>query len=155
MFLKINGKTAYLWRAVDQHGTVLDILVQSRRNKAAAKKFLRKVPKGCMYVPRVLITDKLGSYEAAHKDVMLSVEHRKHKRLNNRAENSHQPTRQRERTMRRLKSPGQAQRYLSAFEPIREHCCPRRHRLRAAEYRRERAHRFQVWNEIRSLRLAA
>src|SRR3712207_5737332 len=65
VFLKINGKTSYLWRAVDQDGNVLDILVQSRRNKAAAKKFFRKLLKGCTYVPRVLITDKLGSYEAA------------------------------------------------------------------------------------------
>ena len=97
VFLKINGKTSYLWRAVDQDGNVLDILVQSRRNKGAAKKFFRKLLKGCTYVPRVLITDKLGSYEAAKKEVMPSVEHRRHKRLNNRAENSHQPTRQRER----------------------------------------------------------
>src|SRR5918998_2326641 len=95
VFLKINGKTSYLWRAVDQHGNVLDILVQSRRNKVAAKKFFRKLLKGCEYVPRVLITDKLGSYEAAKKEVLPSVEHRRHKRLNNRAENSHQPTRQR------------------------------------------------------------
>ncbi|MDP9313207.1 MAG: IS6 family transposase, partial [Chloroflexota bacterium] len=74
VFLKINGKTHYLWRAVDQDGNVLDILVQSRRNKGAAKKFFRKLLKGCQYVPRVLITDKLGSYEAAKKDVMPSVE---------------------------------------------------------------------------------
>ncbi len=115
VFLKINGKTQYLWRAVDQHGNVLDILIQSRRNKAAATKFFRRLLKGCKYVPRVLITDKLGSYEAAHKEVMPRVEHRRHKRLNNRAENSHQPTRQREQTMRRFKSPGHAQRFLSAF----------------------------------------
>src|SRR5919202_3292794 len=136
VFLTIQGKTAYLWRAVDQDGNVLDILVQSRRNKAAAKKFFRKLLKGCQYVPRVLITDKLASYEAAHKEVMPSVEHRQHKGLNNRAENSHQPTRQRERTMRRFKSPGHAQRFLSACGPIRAHFCPRRHRLRAEEYRR-------------------
>ncbi|HSH80237.1 MAG TPA: IS6 family transposase [Herpetosiphonaceae bacterium] len=155
VFLKINGKTQYLWRAVDQHGNVLDILVQSRRNKGAAKKFFRKLLKGCTYVPRVMITDKLGSYEAAKKEVMPGVDHRRHRRLNNRAENSHQPTRQRERTMRRFKSPGHAQRFLSAFGPIREHFCPRRHRLKAAEYRRERGHRFQVWNEIVSLQVAA
>jgi putative transposase len=134
---------------------VLDILVQSRRNKAAAKKFFRKLLKGCQYVPRVLITDKLGSYEAAKQEVMPSVEHRKHKRLNNRAENSHQPTRQRERTMRRFKSPGHAQRFLSACGPIREHFCPRRHRLKAEEYRRERTRRFQVWSEVTSLPMAA
>ncbi len=155
VFLKINGKTHYLWRAVDQDGTILDILVQSRRNKAAAKKFFRKLLKGCQYVPRVMITDKLGSYEAAKKEVMPSVEHRRHRRLNNRCENSHQPTRQRERTMRRFKSPGHAQRFLSAFGPIREHFCPRRHRLRADEYRRERARRFQVWNEVSGLQKAA
>ena len=155
VFLKINGKTSYLWRAVDQDGNVLDILVQSRRNKAAAKKFFRKLLKGCTYVPRVLITDKLGSYEAAKKELMPGVEHRRHRRLNNRAENSHQPTRQRERTMRCFKSPGHAQRFLSAFGPIREHFCPRRHRLRAEEYRRERARRFQVWNEVSSLQVAA
>ena len=155
VFLKINGKTHYLWRAVDQDGNVLDILVQSRRNKAAAKKFFRKLLKGCEYVPRVLITDKLGSYESAKQEVMPSVEHRRHRRLNNRAENSHQPTRQRERTMRRFKSPGHAQRFLSTFGPIREHFCPRRHRLRAAEYRRERTRRFQIWTELISLQTAA
>jgi putative transposase len=155
VFLKINGKTQYLWRAVDQDGNVLDILVQRRRNKAAAKQFFRKLLKWCHYVPRVLITDKLGSYEAAHKDVMPGVEQRKHKRLNNRAENSHQPTRQRERTMRRFKSPGHAQRFLSAFGPIREHFCPRRHRLRAEDYRRERARRMEVWNAVTSLQMAA
>ncbi len=126
VFITINGVTHYLWRAVDQAGNVLDILMQRRRNKAAAKKFFRKLLKGCEYVPRVLITDKLGSYEAAKKEVMPSVEHRRHKRLNNRAENSHQPTRQRERTMRRFKSPGHAQRFLASFGPIREHFCPRR-----------------------------
>ncbi len=115
VFLKINGKTHYLWRAVDQDGNVLDILVQSQRNKTAAKKFFRKLLKGCQYIPRVLITDKLGSYGAAKQEVIPSVEHRRHRRLNNRAENSHQPTRQRERTMRRFKSAGHAQRFLSAF----------------------------------------
>ncbi len=94
VLLKINGKTSYLWRAVDQQGNVLDILVQSRRNKAAAKKFFRKLLKGYEYVPPVMITDKLGSYEAVKKEVVPSVEHRQHRRLNNRAENSHQPTRQ-------------------------------------------------------------
>ncbi len=155
VFLKINGKTQYLWRAVDQEGNVLDILVQSRRNKAAAKKFFRKLRKGCTYAPRVLITDKLGSYEAAKQEVMPSVAHRRHKRLNNRAEHSHQPTRQRERTMRCFKSACHAQRFLSAFGPIREHFCPRRHRLRAEAYRKERACRFQIWNEVTSLQTAA
>ncbi len=134
---------------------MLDILVQRRRNKAAAKKFFRKGRKGCHYVPRVLITDKLGSYEAAKQEVLPRVEHRRHRRLNNRAENSHQPTRKRERVLQRFKSPGHAQRFLSAFGPIRDHCCPRRHRLRAEEYRRERARRFQVWNEVTGAQMAA
>jgi putative transposase len=121
VYLKINGKTHYLWRAVDQHGNVLDILVQSRRNTHAAKRFFRKLLKGLQYVPRVIITDKLASYAAAKREIMGSVEHRQHKSLNNRAERSHQPTRQRERTMRRFKSPGQAQRFLSAFGPILDH----------------------------------
>ncbi len=99
VFLKINGKTHYLWRAVDQQGTVLDILVQSRRNKGAAKKFFRKLLKGCEYVPRVIITDKLGSYKPAKREVLSGVEHRESRYLNNRAENSHQPTRRRERVM--------------------------------------------------------
>ncbi len=88
VFIRINGATHYLWRAVDQDGTVLDILVQSRRNKAAAKKFFRKLLKGLRYVPRVVITDKLASYGAAKREALPSVEHRQHKRLNNRAENS-------------------------------------------------------------------
>jgi putative transposase len=155
VFLKINGKTYYLWRAVDQAGNVLDILVQSRRNKRAAIKFFRKLLKGCEYGPRVLITDKLASYGAARREVLRSVEHRQSRYLNNRAENSHQPTRKRERVMQRFKSVGHAQRFLSAFGPIREHFCPRRHRLRAEEYRRERAYRFQTWNEISGLRIAA
>src|SRR5918998_2774607 len=154
VFLTIQGKTAYLWRAVDQHGNVLDILVQSRRKKQAAKKFFRKLLKSCQYVPRVIITDKLASYGAAKREILIGVEHRQHKRLNNRAENSHQPTRQRERTMRRFKSPGHAQRFLSAFGPIRQHFCPRHHRLRAEEYRRERVHRFQVWNEVSGVQVA-
>ncbi len=137
-FLKINGNNHYLWRAVDQEGNVLDILVQSRRNKAAAKKFFRKLLKGCEYVPPVIITDELGSYGAAKRDVLLGVEHRQSRYLNNRAENSHQPTRKREQVMQRFKSAGHAQRFLSAFSPIRDHFCPRRHLLKAEEYRAQR-----------------
>lgn len=90
--LTIRGKKHYLRRAVDQDGNVLDILVQSRRNKQAAKRFFRKLLKGLTYVPRVIITDKLASYGAAKREILASVEHRQHKRLNNCAENSHQPT---------------------------------------------------------------
>ncbi len=118
VFLRINGKLQYLWRAVDQDGEVLDILVQPRRNKQAAKKFFRRLLKGLQYVPRVIITDQLRSYGAAKADVMPSVEHRQHKNLNNRAENSHQATRERERRMRGFKSAGHAQRFLSSFGVI-------------------------------------
>jgi putative transposase len=99
VFLTIRGERHYLWRAVDQDGHVLDILVQRRRDKHAAKTFFRKLLKGCRYVPWVIITDQLKSYEAAKREILPSVEHRQHRYLNNRAENSHQPTRQRERRM--------------------------------------------------------
>ena len=155
VFISINGQTHYLWRAVDQDGNILDILVQRRRNQAAAKKFFRKLLSGVEYVPRVLITDKLASYGAAQREVLPSVEHRQHKGLNNRAENSHQPTRERERRMRRFKSPGHAQRFLAAYGPIAAHFRPRRHRLPAAHYRQQRQQRFQTWQEVTGVRVAS
>ncbi len=148
VFISINGVQHYLWRAVDQEGNVLDILVQARRDEAAASKFLRKLLKKLAYVPRVLVTDKLASYGAARRKVLPSVEHRQHKRLNNRAENSHQPTRERERRMRRFKSPGHAQRFLAAYGPIAGHFRSRRHRLTAAAYRATRAARFATWRAV-------
>jgi len=148
VYIKINGKTHYLWRAVDQHGTVLDILVTSRRDARAATRFFRKLLKDLEYVPRVLITDKLGSYQAACRRVLRSVEHRRSKYLNNRAENSHQPTRHRERAMKRFTSARHAQRFLSAFSGISPHFRPGRHRLSAQEYRREMDTRFTTWNQI-------
>jgi putative transposase len=155
VFLKINGKIHYLWRAVDQAGGVLDILVTSRRDKHAALRFFRKVLKRCRYVPRVIITDKLASYGAAKREILPGVEHRQHKGLNNRAENSHQPTRQRERQMRRFQSACHAQRFLSAFEPIAGHFRLRRHRVPALEYRAERMRQFQSWNVLTGAQLAA
>ncbi len=155
VFISINGETHYLWRAVDQHGNVLDILVQRRRNKQAAKKFFRKLLKGLQFVPRVLITDKLASYGAAQREVLPSVEHRQHKGLNNRAENSHQPTRERERRMRRFKSPGHAQRFLAAQGPIAAHFRPRRHRLTAHDYRQTRDQRLATWREVTGLQAVA
>jgi putative transposase len=95
-----------------------------------------------------MITDKLGSYAAAKKEVMPGVEHRKHKGLNNRAENSHQPTRRRERQMKRFKSAGQAQRFLSAHDGVNNLFLLRRHRLPAAQYRAARAQAFQTWAEV-------
>jgi putative transposase len=135
VYIKIAGKTHYLWRAVDQHGNVLDILVTSRRDTRAATRFFRKLLKDLEYAPRVLVTDKLGSYQAARRGVLRSVEHRRSKYLNNRAENSHQPIRQRERAMKRFTSARHAQRFLSAFSGISPHFRPRRHRLTAEEYR--------------------
>jgi putative transposase len=155
VFLTINGKRHYLWRAVDQEGTILDILVQRRRDKQAAKKFFRKLLKGLTYVPRVIITDKLKSYGAAKREILPGVERRQHRYLNNRAENSHQPTRQRERRMQRFKSPGHAQRFLAAYSPIASHFRPRRHLLPAPVYRQEMAHRFQIWWEIIGTVMAA
>ena len=134
---------------------MLDILVQRRRDKQAAKKFFRKLLKGLTCVPRVLVTDKLPSYGAAKREILPGVEHRQHRYLNNRAENSHQPTRQREQRMQRFKSPGHAQRLLSASEPIAQHFRPRRPRFSAPDYRQEMKNRFQLWREITVPALAA
>src|SRR3954447_26543133 len=153
--LKIAGKKHWLWRAVDQDGIMLDILVQSRRDKRAAKRLLRKLLKRQCRVPRVLITDKLASYGAAKREVMPGVEHRQHKGLNNRAENSHQPTRRRERQMKRFKSVRQAQRFLSAHDQINNLFHLRRDRISASEYRAARARTFKIWADISGVAVAA
>jgi len=155
VFLTIHGERHYLWRAVDQDGHVLDILVQRRRHKAAAKNFFRKMLKGLRYIPRVMITDKLKSYGAAKRELLPGVEHRQHRYLNNRAENSHQPTRRRERRIQGFKSPGQAQRFLSAYGPISQHFRPRRHLLPAPIYREEMRQRFQSWREMTGMAATA
>jgi putative transposase len=149
MFIKIHGKTHYLWRAVDQDGTVLDILVTSHRAAKAATRFFHKILTGSRAVPRVLVTDKLASYGVAHRRLIPSVEHRQS------AENSHQPTRQRERAMKKFTSPDSAQRFLSAFSGISPHFRPRRHRLTAAQDRHEMTLRFTTWNQVTGLALAA
>ena len=146
--LMIRGTKHWLWRAVDQDGFVLDVLVQSRRDKKAAKRLLRKLLKKQMRPPRVMITDKLASYGAAKGEVMPAVEHRRHKGLNNRAENSHQPTRRRERQMKRFKSPGQAQRFLSAHDQINNLFYLRRDHRPARQYRAARTRAFQTWAEV-------
>ena len=155
LFSKINGRTHHLWRAVDQQGVVLDILVQSRRNKEAAIRFLGRLLTAMRYAPKVIVTDKLTSYGAAIKELKLQVDHRQHKGLNDRAENSHQPTRQRERAMRRFKSAEQAQRFLAPFGLICGHFRPRRHRLGARGYREEMAYRFRTWREASGLAACA
>ena len=151
VFLRINGRLQYLWRAVDQDGEVLDILVQPRRSRQAAKKFFRKLLKGLQYIPRAIITDKLRSYPAAMAEVMPSVQHQQQGRLNNRAENSHQPTRERERRMRGFKSPGHAQRFLSSFGTIASFFRPGRHLLAAHNYREIMRCRFTQWREYAGL----
>jgi putative transposase len=148
VFVGINGRRRYLWRAVDQHGNVLDGLVQSRRNAVSAKRFFRRLLNGLRYVPRVLVTDKLGSYQVAHRELMWSVGHRRSRYLNNRAENSHQRTRQRERAMKRFTSSRHAQRFLSAFSGICAHFRPRQHLLSATQWRTEMADRFAVWRQV-------
>jgi putative transposase len=155
VFLTIQGARHYLWRAVDQDGHVLDILVHRRRDKTAAKKFFRKLLKGLTYVLQVIITDKLASYGAAKREILPGVEHRQHRYLNNRAENSHQPTRQRERRMQRLKSPGHAQRFLAVYGAIASHFRPRRHLYSAPAYRQQMTRRFQTWREITGTAIAA
>ena len=151
VFLMINGRLQYLWRAVDQDGEVLDVLVQSRRNKQATKKFFRKFLKALQFVPRVIITDKLRSNAAAKVEVMPCADHQQHKWLNNRTENSHQPTRERERRMRGFESPGHAQRFLSAFGVIMSFFRPSRHLLAAVNYREIMRRRFTQWHAVTAL----
>jgi putative transposase len=126
---------------------VLDILVQSRRNAKAAKRLLRKLLRKQGVAPRVMITDKLASYAAAKREIMPGVEHRQHKGLNNRAENSHQPTRRRERIMKRFKSAGQAQRFLSVHDQV-ANLFRRPANSNAADHRKSRARAFGVWAEV-------
>src|SRR5204863_9616125 len=149
------GTTHWLWRAVDQHGVVLDVLVQSRRDARAAKRLLRKLLKRQGRAPRVMITDKLASYSAAKKDLMPGGEHRRHKGLNSRAENSHQPTRRRERQMKRFKSARQAQRFLAAHDQINNLFHLRRDHVPADQYRAARTQAFQTWAEVTGVAASA
>jgi putative transposase len=155
VFLTMRGEQHYRWRAVDQEGNILDILVQRRRDKKAAKTFFRKLLKGLTDIPRVIITDKVRSDSAAKREILPSMEHRQHRYLNNRAENSHQPTRPRERRMQRFKSAGHAQRFLAAYGPIASHLRPRRHHFSAPEYRQKIAEQFRTWREITGPAMAA
>src|SRR4051812_49221452 len=153
--IKIAGVQHWLWRAVDQSGMVLDVLVQSRRDRRAAKRLLRKLLKRQGGAPRVMVTDKLASYGAARRELIPGVEHRRHKGLNNRAENSHQPTRRRERQMKRFKSPRQVQRFLSAHDQVNNLFHLRRDHLSASEYRAARARVFETWADISGVAAAA
>jgi putative transposase len=153
--LTINKARHSLWRAVDQDGNVLDILGQRRRDKKAAKRFFRQRLKGRTYVPRVLILDTRTSYGAAKRKMLPGGEHCQHQYLNNRAEHSHQPTRQRERRRQGFKAPGPAQRFLAAYGAIAQHLRPHRPRWSAPPDRQERRKRGQGWDEITGTRMAA
>ena len=118
MVASIQGKRMYLWRAVDREGEVLDLLVQAKRDTAAALRLMRKLLKKQGYAPDELVTDKLGSYGAARRELGLSAGHEQGLRKNNRAENSHQAVRRRERKMQRFKSAGSAQRFLAMHAPV-------------------------------------
>jgi len=148
LFMTIQGRRQYLWRAVDQDGDVIDILVQPRRDRRAAQRFFRKLLKGQGGEPRRLVTDKLRSYHAAHRAVMPSVLHDTSRYANNRAEVSHQPTRQRERQMRRFTSVAQAQQFVSVHGVILNLFRVGRHLLRPANYRILRERSFLVWSEV-------
>ena len=149
MVIPIRGRKFWLWRAIDSNGDVLDILVQSRRNTRAAKRFFRKLFKQYGR-PRVVITDKLGSYSAALKNLAPSIDHRRHKGLNNRSEGSHRPTRRREKIMARFKSPSQAQLFLTVHDQVQTVFRPRRHKLAAPAYRQSRSDAHGIWDDITS-----
>ena len=148
VFVKIQGRQQYLWRAVDEDGDVIDILVQSRRNRRAATRFLRKLLNGQGREPRRLITDKLRSYAAAHRTAMPPVVHSTRQYEDNRAEVSHPPTRQRERQMRRFKSAAHLQRFASVQRVVRNLFRVGRHLLRSAHHRMLRTPAFEEWNAV-------
>jgi len=164
MFVTLRGEPYLLWRAVDEYGAELDILLQKRRDKAAAKRFFKRVLRSSP-VPRKIVTDQLRSYPAAKAEIaeLASVKHvfvKAAARLNNRAENSHQPTRERERRIpqgdflrgvRGFRDPKRTQTFLSSFGPIRQHFALKRHLLRASFYRRQLAARFVAWREFTEL----
>ena len=152
VFIRIRGMLHYLWRAVDQHGVVLDILVQDRRNGAAARRFSKHLLHGLQYKPRASSrTACVAMASLSERSCpMFGIRY-----LNNRAENSHRPTRRRERQMQRFKSASQAQRFLSAHAMIYGHFRPRRHLMAAAGYRRVRAKAFRTWRQETSVHQAA
>ena len=148
LFVRINGQQQYLWRAVDQDGDVIDILLQSRRDQRAAERFLRRLLRGQGKQPFRIITDKLKSYAAASRTILPGVTHDTQQYANNRAEISHQPTRMRERQMRRFKSSRQAQRFLSLHGVVRNLFCVARHLLRSTHHRLLRSRSFEVWRSV-------
>ena len=146
VFLQIQGRRQYLWRAIDQDGDILDILMQRRRNGRAATRFVRKLLKQQQRSPNRLVTDKLGSYRVAHRAEIASVPHDTTQYANNRIEASHRRTRVRERQMLRFRSAGNAQRFLSVQASILNLFNWGRHQLRAKQYRCFRARAFDAWS---------
>jgi putative transposase len=148
VFIRIDGRLVYLWRAVDAEGEVLDVVVQSKRDKRAALKLLRKLLKKMAFVPDKLVTDDLRSYGAAARELGLSRRHERGRWRNNRAENSHQPTRRRERKMQGFKSAGSAQRFLSVHAASYNTFNVQRHLISAKTHRSFRASAMQTWREV-------
>ena len=148
VYLKIDGRMVYLWRAVDAEGEVLDVLVQAKRNKRAALKLMRKLLKKYGFVPDKLVTDDLKSYAAAIRDLRISNRHETGRWHNNRAENSHQPTRRREHKMQDFKSPGSAQRFLSTHAAAYNAFNVQRHLTSGKMHRAFRASAMQTWREV-------
>src|ERR1039458_9732738 len=144
-YLKIDGRMVYLWRAVDAEGEVLDVLVQSRRDNHAALKLMRNLLKKYGFVPDRLITDDLRSYDAAARELGIENRHERGRWKNNRAENSHQPTRRRERKMQRFKSPGSAQKFLSTHAAVYNTFNVQRHLTSARTHRTFRAAAMNTW----------
>jgi putative transposase len=144
----VRGERRYLWRAVDQDGDVLDILVQKRKDKRAAERFFKKLMKGQGRSAREIVTDKLPSYGAARKAIMSTSMHCCDRYANNRAEVSHEHTRAQERQMRRFKSSGQAQRFLAVHSQVHNLFRVGRHLLRAANYRLLRNRSFKTWQQV-------
>ena len=148
LFVRINGQQQYLWRAVDQDGDVIDILVQPRRDQLAAARFFQRLVRNQGKEPFRIITDKLKSYGAALRTVLPHVTHDTRRYANNRAEVSHQHTRQRERHMRRFKSARQAQRFLTVHGVVQNVFRLGRHLLRSSNYRLLRTRSFTIWRAV-------
>jgi putative transposase len=146
VFVKINGKQHYLWRAVDQDGEVVDVFLQAKRDGAAAKRFFKRLLRSHGDEPRKIVTDKLRSYPVAHRELIPETIHVTERYANNRAEQSHESTRVRERGMRRFKSVGQAQRFLGAHAAVSNLFNLGRHLVRAQHYRDLRTGAFSEWS---------
>jgi transposase-like protein len=147
VYLKIDGRMVYLWRAVDSEGEVLDVLVQSKRNKHAALKLMRKLLKKYAFAPERLVTDDLRSYGAAARDLGVEHPHEHGRWKNTRAENSHQPTRRRERKMQRFKSARSAQKFLSTHAAVYNTFNVQRHLISAPSHRVLRATAMSTWRD--------